>query len=56
MTQGTPRKCTKPTYIKKPPKARCKYEVRSDVRETRIVNWRQVAQDGGEQLEGGKGA
>jgi hypothetical protein len=34
----------------KQPKARWKGDVDSDVRKTRIVNWRQIAQDGGEQL------
>jgi hypothetical protein len=34
----------------KQPKARWKDDVESDVRKTIIVNWRQIAQDGGEQL------
>ena len=38
---------------KKRPKARWKHDEQSDVRKTSIVNWRQIAHDGGEQLETG---
>ena len=52
---GNTKKMYQASLYKIRPKARWKDDVQSDVRETRIVNWRQVARDGGEQLEGGGG-